>query len=416
MYRAVLIPTSVSLCWMMSPDALVLVGNGFGQARLLFIVPLAIVVLLAILAVNLLHHPAVSVVETGMDTLSSGAHLAILGLSLASYVSLVLLLPTGMLVSAGYTFNETFVYWFPNFAFSFLLLTLVLLLHLAGERVALGLQPLFIGITLSCLLVLCLAGLTAPRNPPAIPNESHIPLALSLLLSPFLLVLGYDRQETIATRDNRSALRLTLVLYFIVAVLWGYVSISHVSPERLAHSTVPHIKAGREILGQSGRIIMGMAVISGTCGVVNGLFLLCTRIISKLFGPLLSQPSTRKGWQGRILPLIFAGLIAAFMATGLAGSEHLETYIYGALLLWIVTIAARCLTADKKIRRIVSSFPRYFSLLSAVFCVAAMSLAMVHRDGDRLFSFCFLALGAGIAVSYLLMWLSRKTFLKTNPH
>lgn len=407
---------SVALSWMVSPDALVMLSNGFGQGRLLFIIPLTIVVLLSLLAVNLLHHPAVSVVETGVNTLSSGAHLAILSLSLASYVSLALLLPTGMLVSAGFAFNETFVFWFPNFAFSFLLLGFILLVHLTGERFALGLQPIFIGITMVCILVLCLAGLATPRETVLVSQESHVSITLGLLLSPFLLVLGYERQETATTGDKRPAFRMALVLYFIVAVLWGFVSVFHVGPERLVHSTVPHITASRAILGQPGRIIMGLAIISGTIGVVNGLFLICTRVVSQLFGPLLPQAGIRKGWHGRILTLVLAGLIAVFMATGFAGSERLETFIHGALLLWIATVAMRCLTADKKIRRIIATFPRYYGLLSAVFCVAALSLATIHPDGDRLFTFCFLALGAGLAVSYMLMWLGRKMFIQTNSH
>ena len=161
---------------------------------------------------------------------------------------------------------------------------------------------------------------------------------------------------------------------------------------------------------------MGLAIISGTIGVVNGLFLLCTRVVGQLFGPLLPQAGIRKGWHRRILPLVLAGLIAAFMAAGFAGSERLETFIYGALLLWIATIAMRCLTADKKIRRTIVAFPRYYGLVSAVFGVAALSLATIHPDGDRLLTFCFLALGAGVAVSCMLMWLGRKTFIQTNSH
>ncbi|MFW2365617.1 MAG: hypothetical protein ACN4GW_04325 [Desulforhopalus sp.] len=415
MYGAILIPASIGLCWMFSPDALVLLTNGFGRGSLLFIVPLAIVVLIATLAINLLHHPSLSIVDTSIDTLSGGTHLAIVSLSLASYFSLVLLLPTGMLVSAGFTFNETFVYWFPNFGFSFLLLGLILLLHLADERFALALQPLFIGTTVACVLILSLAGLLPPTETgSAPPAQQQISVTLSLLLSPFLLVLGYDRQEAAATRDNRPIFRLTIAVYFLLASLWGYAAISHVSLERLAHSSVPHILTARELLGQPGRIILGIAIISGTCGVVNGLFLLCTKVARQLFGPLLNGPSSRKRWQRKILPLVFSAIIATFMATGLAGSPELETFIYGALLLWIVTLGMRCLVADQKLRRTTDTFPRYYSFLSVVFCVAALSLATVHPDGDRLFTFCFLVLGASFAGSYILIRLARKTFLKKN--
>lgn len=161
---------------------------------------------------------------------------------------------------------------------------------------------------------------------------------------------------------------------------------------------------------------MGVAIISGTCGLVNGLFLLCTKIAGQLFAPLLKRPASRKRWYRKILPLVFAAIIATFMATGLAGSPELETFIHGALLLWIVTMGMRCLVADQKIRRTTDTLPRYYNFLSVVFCVAALSLATVHPDGDRLFTFFFLVLGASFTGSYILIRLGRKTLLKKNFH
>ena len=50
-------------------------------------------------------------------------------------------------------------------------LGIILTLHLAGGRVALAAQPFFIGLTICCLVLLCLAGLLGPQELP--PTETE---------------------------------------------------------------------------------------------------------------------------------------------------------------------------------------------------------------------------------------------------
>ena len=44
-----------------------------------------------------------------------------------------------------------------------------------------------------------------------------------------------------------------------------------VAPARLAESTVPHMVAARAIGGASGRVVMGVVVLAGTCATVHAL-------------------------------------------------------------------------------------------------------------------------------------------------
>lgn len=417
MYGTILIPVSIALCWMLSPDALVLIGNSFGRGGMVYLVPLGVGLGVSIMAVNLLHHPALSTVDTRFSSLAASVKAGLLATSLAGYLSLVLFLPAGMLVTAGYTFNETFVYWFPNFAFSFLLLGAVLLLHLAGEHVVLLLQPIFIGVTMTCLVLLCLAGLAVHREGGVTPLQPQnlSTLSLPLLLSPFLLFLGYERQNFSAGTDCRPHYRAALIAFFIIAALWGLVSVNHAGLDRLAGSTVPHMLSAREILGQPGRIIMGIGIISGTCGVVNGLFFLSQRRFVQ-FRNLLFPPSSGCRRWPRYPQLAFSLLIATFMATGLAGSEKLETLIYGALLLWLLNLGMQCITAAALVRHAAGGSPRRKYITGGIFPLAALALATTHPDADLLFRFCFFSLAAGATASCGFLWLSSRACHRTQPY
>ena len=412
MARSFLTSASLALSWMLSPDALIILANSFGQSGIMFFAPLAIGVLLSILAIILIHHPAIEKPNTNYF-----AHLATetgllpaITLTLAGRLCLVLLLPTGMLVTAGFSFNETFVYWFPNFAFSFLLLGIILALHLAGTRVALAAQPFFLGMTVLCLVLICLAGLFSPQEvqPTLSETGNKFSLAIPLSFTALLLFLGYDRFEVSPSLDSRRYYIRTLIAGFILLAVWGFVSLKHVPQTTLADSTIPYIISAREILGQPGRIIMSIAVISGTCGVVNALFLLANQslqqITDHIFLPSNGSPVLRE----RIWPVIFSLFIGIFMAAGLAGSENLDIYMYGALLFWLLTIGMYCFAAARNLQRQDSASARYWHLLTAVFPLAAVWLACINVHAATLVVFCFLVLGTSAIVSAGLFWYDRK--------
>ena len=64
---------------------------------------------------------------------------------------------------------------------------------------------------------------------------------------------------------------LGIVLAALVWCLWGVVSMHFVAPARLAESTVPHMVVARAIGGASGRVVMGVVVLAGTCATVHAL-------------------------------------------------------------------------------------------------------------------------------------------------
>jgi hypothetical protein len=416
MARPFLISGSIALSWMLSPDALIILGNSFGQGGLMFFMPFAIALTLSILAIILIHHPA-RTISTG----NSFTHLAAaaglmpaMTLTLASRLCLVLLLPTGMLVTAGFTFNETFLYWFPNFAFSFLLLGIILSLHLIGNRIALFAQPFFIGLTLCCLLLLCLFGLFGHQElkPAQLEMENRLSLTIPLIFTALLLFFGYEQPSSPSAQSRRHCI-WTIVAGFLLLTAWGLISLKYVPQTKLANSTIPYIISAREILDQPGRIIMGIAVISGTCGLVNGLFLLSSRALQQMTDHIFLSSNGSSVLNTRIWQIIFSLFIGIFMATGLAGSEKLNIYMYGALLFWLIMIGMYCFTAASNLQKQQRRGAQYWYLLAAVFPLAAIWLTCINPHATTLVVFCFIVLVISAIISTGLIWYHRNKINKS---
>ena len=385
-----LITISLIFSWMVSPDALVLLGNSAGKGGLPFIAALAIGAALSVLCAKLIYHPD----ATGNTSDKTAPHTFTIGqyaattLTVATRISLVVLLPTGMLVTAGFTFNETFVYWFPNFGFSFILLGLILTLHLTGERFAEAAQLLFTGIVIFCLLLLSLAGLFGTTPEQVYGATSHFNLPLPLICGALLLYLGYDQPSP--DSNAKWYILLAIIGGFVLFSLWTVASLRHVAPEKLASSTVPYIISATKILGTPGKALIGIAIIAGGCSVTNGLFILANKALlqqTDLFPSFINH-----FWKRRIYPIVFSVAIGLSMILGLAGDELLETYIRGALLLWIAATAFRCLIATRRIQLTKSCSFHYGYLISALFLLAALYLTVTDNYTTRLFSFFVLTL------------------------
>jgi len=396
-----LITVSLALGWMLSPDSLVLQGNGAGLGTGLFLPALVMGGVISSACIFLLHHPGLN--EVSDRTPSPPAALII-----ASRLSLVLLLPTGMLVTAGFTFNETFVHWFPNFGFSFLLLASVLVLHLIGEKIAAAIQPVFIGTTFVCLLLLSIYGAgggteiqTTSAEPPFL---SIVPLTAATLV----LFLGYDPVDGQAAMQNRTYYWAAVGTGCLLFAFWALASLGNVDSAELAHSTIPYSLAAREILGQPGRIIIGIAIISGTLGCVNGLFILANKSLVPLVEFFFLRFPSGKILKNRIYPLFFSVLIGTFMAIGMAGSDNLEIYIRGALMLWLLTVGIHCLAATRILSVLGKTITGFGYTLSITLIFSTFYLIFSHPQNIQVLGFCCFALAASSIVSRGLLQLDRQ--------
>ena len=326
---SVVVLIGIMCFWLFSPEALTLIGNGAGLGSTAF-------TLMLVFSASLV---AAGILLPGrgchLDSMAGDSPLAgwpgvsyVLGFSAISGTALFA--STGMLVSAGFTFNEVFFYRFPNFSFSSLLLFLVVVLHQLPARMAAFLQGALVLLTMCCLVVLVVAGIIGNPSEPAASRAGAVAPLSSLL--PLLLVFAGFEQSFLRRGTKVFSSRVLLCFLGAVTVLicWGIVSAKFAAGERLVSSSIPYMQAASGILGQKGRMVMGIAVISGSCAAVNGLFGLSSSYLARVAGD---------GWNGFIIrgmPLILALAVGGLWLMGVAGSRNLELYIRASLLLWLL--------------------------------------------------------------------------------
>ncbi len=373
------LPLALGFSWILSPESLVIAGNVAGQVGWMSLLALAGVLLLFTACSRLLgnsHLPAVSsreflILQRGTGSISAAT------LSIAAYLPLTIVAGTALLVTAGYTFNEVFLYWFPNFGFAFLLLALLTTLQFFRQEIALRAQVCFIGMAAGCLLLLSLYGVTGAEK--AVVETAQQPGSFSPFSATLLLLLFVGCSSS--HKQERGPLLLVPALAFCILFLWMLASLYHVTPDRLASSTIPYMTAARKILGEPGRQIMGVAIISGTCGALNGLMILTRTEFTTLAteGAVPQFLSTRK--QNWFIPLFLAVIIGVLMATGLAGDELLESLLRGALILWLLYYTFLCLAALHLVHKATAAIP--YPALFCTLLLMAGSITLLVGDPRR---------------------------------
>ncbi len=315
-------------------------------------------------------------------------------LLLGSRISLAICAVPLILVSAGFIFNELFLYWFPNFGFAYGILIILLLLNLLSEKAVLRTQLFLVGIALAGIWLISTIGLwsalfsseafkgPSPEAGPAFPG----------IITALWLLVGFDLAESIRYRGSWSFSRVpfrmatVLVLSGLSFLLWGMVSLLHVPASDLVESTVAHIMAARNILGDPGARIMGVAVLAGAGAAVNALFFSIPRLLVGFPESKDNPDSTSPVINVRAIFLILlGGVIALALALGLAGEPELEVALKAALLLWLAQNAFVHLLVLIRNRqeRSTSNFSRTASFTGLVLLTGG--LAGIIREENQTF-------------------------------
>lgn len=371
---------------MVSPDNLVLLGRFSGTAGL---TGLALILFWGGLYLALA--PALA---TGQDQPGSLTMWWAWALPAAAAGSATLFMSTGILVSSGFVFNEVFVYWFPNFGFAFLLLGLILVIQLLGQRPAQKAQVIFFCLTLLCLMPLVLAGLL-PMGNDTMPDATTIfqagPLSPATIVTPLLLWVGVDlgRLGLPGTSRPTVGIRMAAMAGALLFMAWALVAILHVPLTKLAGSSIPHIKTARAVLGDPGRWLMGGTIIFGTLSAVNLLFLGTRSLILEITA---RHPLPK--WSAPAIPMLLAAGCGLMMGLGLAGHDRLETWIRAAALAWLLSYAVRGLLAGK-------NAPIHYLTAALVLAGFAVLLISMPGAGARAGSLAVI-LGVALAAGLLL--------------
>lgn len=412
-----LIAVSFSVCWILSPDVLVRLGNGVAETRTLYLAALGISAVISALAVSLIRHPNLrhngKCSQTGLLIEGIGK-LPAMTIILACRISLILIIPTGLLVTGGFAFNEIFLYWFPNFGFSFVLLGIVCLLHLAGDRFARMAQPFFAATVLLSLAILCLAGLggTASSNPVSV--DIGFSFSFPVIAGSLLLFLGFDYATPDRENDSRTPALAALFFCLLLFIFWSMLSLQYVDAQELSKSTIPYMLTAREILGEPGRYLMGVAVISGVCAAVNGFFLLTTSGLADLSKRNLLPGHPPGKLKRRRFVILFSLIIGVFLMAGLAGHDVLETYIQASLILWLLFISMQCIAASRILNEVGISSIGKGLILGSIYCLCALYLITAHHQTTIIIRFLISVLAASAGISAFWLW-KRPAYEITYP-
>lgn len=330
-----------SLSWMLglllAPHALALLGNLAGAYQYFFFIWLALAAWLYWVNAQSINQ----VFDASQTSYPGNLRMVLIWILTASRLVSAITLSTVLLVTAGFVFNETFVYWFPNFAFAFILLGGVLAVHLWSRDTAQKLQVgavLFLLLGLVSLITMGLWGYNGQRAftvGMAAAFKPHGIASTLLLFAGFDLVLNPFRTNS---PSNVRTMQWTLVAAALVMGVWAMMSLLYVPAAKLTDSFIPHLLAARSIQGEAGRAIMGAVVITGSAAAVNALFKSLSDLFAE-FGVRWSRGRDYKWLQVLERPAVWTSFIAAtvglMMAGGMAGTESIDLYVRFGFILWI---------------------------------------------------------------------------------
>ena len=333
---------------LLAPDNLILLGNSVGSNGVssIFLVSFAMLVFIAhsrcYEKITTFRKGAAGEYEWITAFLNPVAGVIF---SIAPRVLAAVFLAIATLVASGFVFNEVFVQRFPNFAFAFLMLGALLAINLFSRGFSEKIQLIFSGTALAGIIILATAGIFEwLKTCQIVYTLSFIP-PLGGAFSVLLLFVGFDLLNFMPIHGTKQSpllqrnLFIGLLVVGIVFCFWGIASILYIPGERLADTYIPHLLAAKKIGGQTGRVIMGLVIICGTGAAVNALFMAVSRMMSDLsrraFLPFLPRVFSRSSVTLTLLTLI----TAIAMAFGVAGTDELDTYIRGSMILWLLNYA-----------------------------------------------------------------------------
>jgi amino acid transporter len=307
-------------------------------------------------------------------------------ITLGSRLLFTLTASVSILAIAGYVFNEVFLYWFPNLGFSFLLLGVLLLFNCFGVRVSGKVQVGLVALSLLGLVALILYALLVHggRFSEQTPGISSGIKILSVSRTILILCIGFDLAgvfDDVLGKTSYSPIRIMvcgMVIITVVFFFWGWVSMKFVPLDRLSETTVPHMVTAGAVLGQPGRMVMGIVLLAASVSSVNGLLLGTSKLVSEMADQDLLPNILKRSFSQLPLSLILLVFgIGTLLYLGMAGKPVLELFIQAGLCLWLLYYGALHLAVLLKKKSSQSNQNQVRSTSSSLIQVLGMVILLI---------------------------------------
>jgi amino acid transporter len=347
--KSFMLTTCMAMGFMISPLSLVILGNGAGLMGTLLLWTLPFIAMISFWTAysyrRLIHpkgfsHPEIPVKDDSKRIPTT--------LQLSSLVPFCIGTSTLILAMAGYALNEIFLFWFPNLLFSICLLIFIIAVNLISPSTSGGLQSLSVIAFTGSMLLLLIMGFfnwekpvfdaqTTPHN--ALVNWRGPALLFWLFLAAELSV--YHRGIHQERGSHTFSMMAAFVTVAVMFLLWGRTSLHFAFSERLLDTTVPHSVVARAISGESGRKIMGVAILTGSFASVNTLLVGVSAVLASMAKSERIFPVLKKKVLEGNAAMLFLSLGILFMLiTGMAGKDITGTLTRSAFYLWLISHAA----------------------------------------------------------------------------
>ena len=399
---------------MFTPDMLSLYGNSLGTVGWTFflMIPVALIVHLSTVHSFQLLNARAGGLHVGIQNYIGRRNNTVI--ALCGKLPFAVCASAALAVTAGFVFNEVFVYWFPNFAFAFLLLGATAALNLISKTAAQTMQVIAVAAVGIGLIILSGAGLShLPGETGG--HEFKFDFSYRHLAAAFIVLIGYDL-GLYAHGDDRGGLRRSkamvaaVITGALILTLWGLAAMSVVPPERLESTTVPYMTAARKALGEPGRYIMGTVAIAAVFSALNSMMHSVSLMTGQLANLHYDQRVSDNPTKFRpATVLLITGASAFLMAMGFAGEPHLETWIRASITLWLIYYIVVNISAIRAVRqgpasssreKISANLPlKLFSI--AVLALAGTGIILIEPEPVQLLAFSVFVISVLAIVVFL---------------
>jgi len=388
--------------WIVSSESLVLAGNSAGRGVSISLTSLLLFTLVVFVSLFVALSTQEAVDGDAPVACKRSVSYLIIPMGLAGIVGSTLFASTGILVTAGFTFNEVFYYRFPNFGFSFLVLGLVLFLQLLPAQIRGISQSLFVFVCLFSIIILTAYGLFLDNGVATGPSMEAARAHSYLISLPLLLVFTGFGQIKHCLHQRRDLLRAAAAFFPAVILLagWIYVSAQYVSSDRLIFSSIPYMAAASKILGDPGRYIMGTAIIAGCFAAVNGLIEMSRRYTDK-------TAFLKSYHAGKVSALLLSIVIGVLLGAGVAGMDELEVFIRSSLVLWLLYSGCCGLFESVQLKEISPAVALWGLIASGIIIICSVVLFLSQKDLKTAVLFTTAMLGGSVLISVLVWSIKR---------